>query len=114
MKEFINNLRHLWDWIRHQLGPAEAVILLLLAILILSGCSSQQSGIKVIQQEVEIPVMIKCVHSKDVPKYDEYVTIKISRTDSDYVKVKKLIMKDYEHQKYAKVVDVLLNKCSQD
>lgn len=114
MKEFIYNVRYLWDWIRYMIGPAEFVVLLLLAILILSGCSSKQSGIKIVKQEVEVPVIIKCIDSKDVPKYDEYVTIKISKNDSDYVKVKKLIMKDYEHQKYAKVVDVLLNKCSKD
>lgn len=114
MKEFISNLKYLLDWIRDQLGPAELVILLLLAVLILSGCATQQSGIKIVKQEVEVPVMVKCIDPKDVPKYDEYVTIKISKNDSDYVKVKKLIMKDYEHQKYAKVVDVLLNKCSQD
>lgn len=114
MKEFINNLRYLLDWVRYMLGPSEIAVLVLLALLILTGCSSQQSGIKVVKQEVEVPIMVKCIDSKDVPKYDEYVTIKISKTDSDYVKVKKLIMKDYEHQKYAKVVDVLLNKCSQD
>lgn len=114
MKDFINNLRYLRDWIKYMIGPAELVILLLFAILILSGCSYQQPGIKIVKQEVEVPIIIQCIETEDVPKYHEYITVKINKSDNYYLKTKKLIIRDYENQKYAKVVDVLLKKCSQD
>lgn len=114
MKDIVEIFRNFYVWLQYVFTPVNLVIILLFVVLILTGCSGQQSGIKVVKQEVEVPIMMKCISIKDVPKYNEYVTIKINKTDSDYVKVKKLIIRDYEHQKYAKVVDVLLKKCSQD
>ena len=115
MKDLIEIFKNFFIWLQHMFTPVNIVIILLFVVLILTGCSSKpEHAVKVVTQNVKVPLIIKCVDTKDVPKYHEYITVKINKSDSYYIKAKKLIIRDYEHQKYVKVVDALLKKCSQD
>lgn len=102
------NISHIWDWIT-------IPIILLLLVYVLTGCSSTQpTAVKVVTQEVFVPKMVYCIDKKDVPVYNEIVKTKINKSDSDFVKVKKLIIRDNEQQQFANIVIPLLKGCSKE
>lgn len=114
MKEILQSLKSLYEWLRFMIGYRELVILLLLALLILTGCvSKQEPAVRVVTQQVNIPVIVPCIQEQDVPVYNEYVKTKISKTDDDYTKVRKLIIRDFEHQKFATVAEAAMKGCSE-
>lgn len=113
MKDLLQNIKSFFEWLRCMIGYRELVILLLLALLILTGCTSKpEPAVKVVVQEIKIPVLVNCLAKEDVPVYNEYVKTKISKSDNDYTKVRKLIIRDFEHQKFAKVAEATMKGCS--
>ncbi len=94
------------------IGYRELVVLLLLALLILTGCSSTEPAVKVVMQEVKVPVPVNCIRKEDVPVYHDYVKTKISKSDTGYTKVRKLIIRDFENQKFAKIAEAIMKGCS--
>lgn len=113
MRDLIESIKYLFEWLRYMIGYRELVVLLLLALLILTGCSSTEPAVKVVVQEVKVPVAVNCIRKEDVPVYHDYVKTKISKSDTDYTKVRKLIIRDFEHQKFAKVVEAIMKGCSE-
>lgn len=114
MKELLQNIKSFLEWLRYMIGYRELAVLLLLALLILTGCSSKpEPAVKVVVQEIKIPVMVNCLAKEDVPSYSDYVKTKISKTDNDYTKVRKLIIRDFEHQKFASVAEATMKGCSE-
>lgn len=114
MKDLLQNIKDFLEWLRYMIGYRELVILLLFSLLILTGCSSKQEpAVKVVVQEVKVPIPMNCLAKEDVPVYNEYVTVKIKKTDSNYTKTHKLIMRDYEHQKFATVAEAAMKGCSE-
>lgn len=102
------NISRIWDWIM-------IPIILLLLIYVLTGCSSTPvPAVKVVTQEVFVPKMVYCLDKKDVPVYNEIVKTKINKGDSNFVKVKKLMIRDNEQQQFANIVIPLLEGCSKE
>lgn len=114
MKHLLQNSKEFIEWLRYMIGYRELVVLLLLALLILTGCSSKfEPAVKVVVQEVKVPVVVNCLAKEDVPVYNDYVKTKINKSDNDYTKVRKLIIRDFEHQKFATVAEAALKGCSE-
>lgn len=114
MKDLLQNIKSFFEWLRYMIGYRELVILLLLALLMLTGCSSKpEPAIKVVVQEIKVPVPVNCLAKEDVPVYSDYVKTKINKTDNDYTKVRKLIIRDFEHQKFATVAEAAMKSCSE-
>ena len=101
-------------WVRYILTPVNIVIILLLALLILSGCTSKPSpAVKVVMQEVKVPVYMSCLDKKDLPVRTDYVTINIKKNDNPVVKVRKLDKLTQQQDGYIGVLEKALNGCSE-
>ena len=114
MRDLIEILKGLFIWVRYLLTPVNIVVILLLALLILSGCSSKpEPAVKVVVQEVKIPVYIPCLDKKDLPVRTDYVTINIKKNDNPVVKVRKLDKLTQQQGNYIGVLEKALNGCSE-
>ena len=114
MKDLMEILKDMGIWVRYLLTPFNIVIVLLLAILILSGCSSKpEPAVKVVVQEVKIPVYMSCLDKKDLPIRNDYVTIQIKKSDNPVVKVRKLDKLTQQQDGYIGVLEKALNGCSE-
>lgn len=115
IRALLVDIRQTIKWLIKAVGFSGLCVMILFAVLLFSGCSNKEQvpATKVIVKEVRVPVAVNCLDKKDVPKYDEYVTVKINKADSDYTKVRKLIVRDFEHQKFAKVAEAAMKGCSE-
>lgn len=114
MKDLMEILKGIVIWVRYLLTPVNIVVILLLALLILSGCSSKpEPAVKVVVQEVKIPVYVPCLNKKDLPVRTEYVTINIKKNDNPVVKVRKLDKMTQQQGNYIGVLEKALNGCSE-
>lgn len=114
MRDLMESLKSIGMWIRYLLTPVNIVIILLLALLILSGCTSKpEPAVKVVVQEVKIPVYMSCLDKKDLPVRTDYVTISIKKNDNPVVKVRKLDKMTQQQDGYIGVLEKALNGCSE-
>ena len=114
MKDLMEILKDIGMWVRYLLTPVNIVVILLLALLILSGCSSKpEPAIKVVIQEVKIPVYVPCLDKKNLPVRTDYVTISIKKSDNPVVKVRKLDKMTQQQSNYISVLEKALNDCSE-
>lgn len=115
MKDLIEILKSIGMWIRYLLTPVNIVVLLLLALLILSGCTSKpEPAVKVVIQEVKVPVYMPCIDKKDLPVRTDYVTIQVKKSDNPVVKVRKLDKLTQQQDGYIGVLEKALNGCSKE
>lgn len=89
--------------------------LFLLAVLsLLFGCANApEPAVKVIIQEVKVPVREVCVQQTDIPTRTNYITVNLKKTDSRVAKTKKLIVYYNQSDAYIKTLEALLKGCSQ-
>ena len=114
MKDLVEILKSFYDWLRYVLTPANLVILLLLALLILTGCSVKpEPSVKVVTQEVKVPIYLPCLDKKDLPNKHDYVTINIKKSDNPVVKVRKLDKLVQQQNGYIGVLEKALVDCSE-
>lgn len=106
-------VKNFTTYLLDNIGYRELAVLLLLGLLIITGCSSTAPTVRVVTQKVNIPVIVPCIQEQDIPVYSDYVKTKINRSDEGYTKVRKLIIRDFEHQKFAKVVEATMKGCSE-
>ena len=115
MKDLIEILKNIGMWIRYLLTPVNIVVLLLLALLILSGCTSRpEPAVKVVVQEMKVPVYMPCIDKKDLPRKQDYVTIQVKRSDNPIVKVRKMDKLVQQQDGYIGVLEKALNDCSKE
>ena len=113
MRDLMEILKDIGMWVRYILTPVNIVIILLLALLILSGCTSKpEPAVKVVVQEVKIPVYMPCLDKKDLPVRGDYVTINIKKIDNPVMKVRKLDKLTQQQSNYIGVLEKALNGCS--
>lgn len=114
MKDLMEILKDIVVWIRYLLTPVNIVVILLFALLILSGCSSKpEPAVKVVVQEVKVPVYMPCLDKKDLPIRTDYVTIDIKKDDTPVVKVRKLDKLTQQQNNYIGVLEKALNGCNE-
>ena len=114
MKDLIEILKNIGMWIRYLLTPVNIAIILLLALLILSGCTSKpEPAVKVVVQEVKVPIYMPCIDKKDLPARTDYVTIQVKKSDNPVVKVRKLDMLIQQQDGYIDVLEKVLISCSE-
>ena len=114
MRDLVEILNGIGAWIRYLLTPVNIVIILLLALLILSGCTSKpEPAVKVVVQEVKIPVYMSCLDKKDLPIKQDYVTIQVKKSDNPVVKVRKMDKLVQQQYGYIGVLEKALNGCSE-
>ena len=114
MRDLMESLKNIGMWVRYILTPVNIVIILLLALLILSGCTSKpEPAVKVVVQEVKVPVYMPCLDKKDLPVRTDYVTINIKKNDNPVVKVRKLDKLTQQQGNYIGVLEKALNGCSE-
>ena len=114
MKDLMEILKSVGIWVRYLLTPVNIVIVLLLSLLILSGCTSKpEPAVKVVVQEVKVPVYVSCLSKKDLPVRTDYVTIHIKKNDNPVVKVRKLDKMTQQQSNYIGVLEKALNGCSE-
>ena len=114
MRDLLEILKDIGMWVRYILTPSNIVVILLLALLILSGCTSKpEPAVKVVIQEVKIPVYMPCLDKNDLPIRTEYVTINIKKNDNPVVKVRKLDKMTQQQGNYIGVLEKALNGCSE-
>ena len=114
MKDLVEILNGIGIWVRYLLTPVNIVIILLLALLILSGCTSKpEPAVKIVVQEVKVPVYTPCLDKKDLPVRTDYVTINIKKNDNPVVKVRKLDRLTQQQNGYIGVLEKALNGCSE-
>ena len=114
MRDLVEILKNIGIWIRYLLTPFNIVIVLLLALLILSGCSSKQDpAVKVVIQEVKVPVSVPCINKKHLPVRGDYVTINIKKSDNPVVKVRKLDKLTQQQSNYIGTLEKALTGCSE-
>ena len=114
MRDLVEILNGIGAWIRYILTPVNIVIVLLLALLILSGCTSKQSpAVKVVMQEVKVPVYMSCLDKTDLPIRNDYVTIQVKKSDNPVVKVRKMDKLTQQQDWYIGVLEKVLNGCSE-
>ncbi|QDB74029.1 hypothetical protein HWC26_gp114 [Aeromonas phage 2L372X] len=114
MKDLMEILKGIGMWVRYLLTPVNIVVVLLLALLILSGCSYKpEPAIKVVTQEVKVPVYMPCLSKKGLPVRTDYVTINIKKNDNPVVKVRKLDKLTQQQSNYIGVLEKALNGCSE-
>ena len=114
MKDLIEILKSIDIWVRYLLTPVNIVVILLFALLILSGCSSKpEPAVKVVIQELKVPVYMPCLDKKDLPVRTDYVTIDIKKNDNPVVKVRKLDKMTQQQSNYIGVLEKALNGCSE-
>ena len=115
MKDLIEILKSIVVWIRYLLTPFNIVIVLLLALLILSGCTSKpEPTVKVVVQEVKVPIYMPCIDKKDLPARTDYVTIRVKKSDTPVVKVRKMDKLVQQQDGYIGVLEKALNGCSKE
>ena len=114
MRDLMESLKNIGMWVRYILTPVNIVIILLLALLILSGCTSKPSpAVKVVMQEVKVPVYMPCIDKKDLPRKQDYVIIQVKRSDNPVVKVRKMDKLIQQQDGYIGVLEKVLNGCSE-
>ena len=114
MRDLVEILKDIGIWIRYLLTPVNIAIVLLLALLILSGCTSKpEPAVKVVIQEVKVPVYMPCIDKKDLPVRTDYVTINVKRNDAPVVKVRKLDKLTQQQDGYIGLLEKVLNGCSE-
>ena len=114
MRDLVEILKNMGVWIRYLLTPVNIVIILLLALLILSGCTSKpEPAVKVITREVKVPVYMPCIDKNHLPVKTDYVTINIKKSDNPVVKVRKLDRLTQQQNGYIGVLEKALNGCSE-
>lgn len=114
MRDLMGSLKNIGMWVRYILTPVNIVIILLLALLILSGCTSKpEPAVKVVIQEVKVPVSIPCINKTDLPIRNDYVTIQVKKSDNPVVKVRKMDKLIQQQYGYIGVLDKVLNGCSE-
>jgi len=114
MRDLVEILKDIFILVRYLLTPVNIVVILLLALLILSGCSSKpEPAVKVVIQEVKIPVYMPCLDKNDLPVRNDYVTINIKKSDNPVVKVRKLDKMTQQQSNYIGVLEKVLNGCSE-
>lgn len=114
MKDLMEILKDIFIWVRYLLTPVNIVVILLLALLILSGCSSKpEPAVKVVVQEVKVPVYMPCINKTDLPVRNDYITINIKKNDTPIVKVRKLDKLTQQQDGYIGVLEKALNGCSE-
>ena len=115
MKDLIEILKNIGMWIRYLLTPVNIAIILLLALLILSGCTSKpEPAVKVVVQEVKVPIYMPCIDKKDLPARTDYVTIQVKKSDTPVVKVRKMDKLVQQQDGYIGVLEKALNGCSKE
>lgn len=115
MRDLIEILNSIGIWIRYLLTPVNIAIILLLALLILSGCTSKpEPAVKVVVQEVKVPVYMPCIDKKDLPVRTDYVTIQVKKSDNPVVKVRKISILTQQQDGYIGVLEKALNGCSKE
>lgn len=115
MRDLMEILKDIGMWVRYILTPANIVVILLLSLLILSGCTSKpEPAVKVVVQEVKIPVYMSCLDKKDLPIKQDYVTIKVKKSDNPIVKVRKMDKLVQQQDGYIGVLEKALNGCSKE
>ena len=115
MRDLVEILKDIGIWIRYLLTPVNIVIVLLLALLILSGCTSKpEPALKVVIQEVKVPVYMPCIDKKDLPARTDYVTIRVKKSDTPVVKVRKMDKLTQQQEWYIGVLEKALNGCSKE
>lgn len=114
MKDLVEIFKNFYVWLQYMLTPVNLVILLLLSLLILTGCSSKpEPSVKVVTQEVKVPVHVPCIDKKDLPVRSDYVTIQIKKSDNPVVKVRKLDKLVQQQNGYIGVLEKVLVGCSE-
>lgn len=114
MRDLIEILKNICMWIRYLLTPVNIVIVLLFALLILSGCTSKpEPAVKVVVQEMKVPITLPCIDKSDLPARTDYVTINIKKSDSPVVKVRKMDKLVQQQDGYIGVLEKALNGCSE-
>lgn len=114
MRDLVEILNGIGAWIRYLLTPVNIVIVLLFALLILSGCTSKpEPAVKVVMQEVKVPVYTPCLDKKDLPVRTDYVTISIKKNDNPVVKVRKMDKLIQQQDGYIDVLEKVLISCSE-
>ena len=114
MRDLMEILKDIGIWIRYLLTPVNIAIVLLLALLILSGCTSKpEPAVKVVVHEVKVPVYMPCIDKKDLPRKQDYVTIQVKKSDAPVVKVRKLDKLTQQQEGYVGVLEKALNGCSE-
>ena len=115
MRDLVEILKNMGVWIRYILTPVNIVIILLLALLILSGCTSKpEPAVKVVIQEVKVPITLPCIDKSDLPARTDYVTIQVKRSDNPIVKVRKMDKLVQQQDGYIGVLEKALNGCSKE
>lgn len=114
MRDLIEILKDIGMWVRYLLTTVNIIVILLLALLILSGCTSKpEPAVKVVVQEVKVPVYMPCLDKKNLPVRTDYVTINIKKNDNPVVKVRKLDKMTQQQSNYIGVLEKALNGCSE-
>ena len=114
MRDLVEILRSIGIWIRYLLTPVNIVIVLLFALLILSGCTSKpEPAVKVVVQEMKVPITLPCIDKSDLPARTDYVTINIKKSDNPVVKVRKLDKQSDQHNNYINILEEILRGCSE-
>ncbi len=114
MKDLIETLRYFYTYLRYLLTPTSLVIILLFAVLILTGCSSKpEPAVKVVVQEVNVPIYAPCIKKENLPNKQDYVTINIKKSDTPVVKVRKLDKMVQQQDGYIGVLEKALTSCSE-
>ena len=115
MRDLIEILKNICMWIRYLLTPVNIVIVLLFALLILSGCTSKpEPAVKVVVQEMKVPITLPCIDKSDLPARTDYVTINIKKSDNPVVKVRKMYKLVQQQDGYIGVLEKALNGCSKE
>jgi len=117
MRDLFEILKGIGVWIRYLLTPVNIVVILLLALLILSGCTSKskpEPAVKVVIQEVKVPITLPCIDKSDLPARTDYVTIQVKRSDNPIVKVRKMDKLVQQQDGYIGVLEKALNGCSKE
>lgn len=115
MRDLIEILKNICMWIRYLLTPVNIVIVLLFALLILSGCTSKpEPTVKVVVQEMKVPITLPCIDKSDLPARTDYVTINIKKSDNPVVKVRKMDKLVQQQDGYIGVLEKALNGCSKE
>ena len=68
---------------------------------------------KVVVQEVKVPVYMPCIDKKDLPIKQDYVTIQVKKSDNPVVKVRKMDKLIQQQDGYIGVLEKVLNGCSE-
>lgn len=115
MRDLVEILKNIVMWIRYLLTPVNIVIVLLFALLILSGCTSKpEPAVKVVVQEMKVPITLPCIDKSDLPARTDYVTINIKKSDNPVVKVRKMDKLVQQQDGYIGVLEKALNGCSKE